>query len=97
MFALWPGLSIQAVITDAASPWPRAMFSAARPESPALAARSHGLFPSGSVWSKKPRVAMSLLKAPASAASGGFARTGPHPAWARAWFTRVTTATSSAE
>ncbi|MFD9010934.1 hypothetical protein ACFV0A_18050, partial [Streptomyces sp. NPDC059552] len=40
---------------------------------------------------------MSRLKAPASAASGGLARTGPHPARARSWFTSSTTAASSPE
>ncbi|MFI8340726.1 hypothetical protein ACIF8W_11670 [Streptomyces sp. NPDC085639] len=40
---------------------------------------------------------MSRLKAPASAASGGLARTGPHPASARSWFTSSTTSASSAE
>lgn len=97
MLALWPGLFIQPRITAAASPWPRAMFSPPIPDMPALVARSHGVLPSGSVWSKKPRTAMSLLNAPASPASGGFARTGPQPACARSWFTRVSTAVSSAE
>lgn len=73
MFALWSGLFIQAFITAVASPWPRAMFSPPRPAIPALVARSQGLLPSGSSWLKKPRVAMSRLKAPASAASGGLA------------------------
>lgn len=64
---------------------------------PALVARSQGVLPSGSSWLKKPRVAMSRLKAPANDASGGLARTGPHPASARSWFTRSTTAASSVE
>ncbi|GGZ28829.1 hypothetical protein GCM10010343_65180 [Streptomyces avidinii] len=42
-------------------------------------------------------MAMSRLKAPASAASGGLARTGLHPASARSWFTSSTTEASSAE
>ena len=41
--------------------WPRAMFSPPRSVMPASSARSQGVSPSGSVWSKKPRRAMSSL------------------------------------
>ena len=56
------GLFIQESITERALAWPRAMFSPPRPLTPAASARSQGLRPSGSVWEKKPRPAMSSLK-----------------------------------
>lgn len=95
MFARWPSLFIQAAITAAASAWPRAMFSPPRPDTLALAARSHGDFPSGSVWSKKPRAAMSSLKFWASEASEELAVTGLQPTLARSWLTRESTAASA--
>lgn len=97
MFARWPSLFIQESITACAFAWPRAMFSAARPRTPDLEARSHGVRPSGSVWSKKPRAAMSSLKSWASEASEALAVSGLQPAFARSWLTRASTADRTEE
>src|SRR5690606_11350262 len=96
MFALWPGLSIQAFITASASAWPRAMFSPPRLLMPAAWALSQGVSPSGSVWSKKPRLAMSSLNAVASAASSLLAVTGVQPALARSTLTSRSTSAPAA-
>ncbi len=96
MLARWPSLFIQESITAAASAWPRAMFSPPRPVMPAFSARTHGVAPSGSVWSKKPRVAMSELNAPARAASRASAFTGEQPTFARSALTRRRTSASAA-
>ncbi|EFL02850.1 predicted protein [Streptomyces sp. SPB78] len=96
MFARCPGLFIQDSMTAAASAWPRAMFSPPRFPTPAWSARSQGVSPSGSVWSKKPRAAMSSLKAVASEASAPSARTALHPTLARSWLTSARTAAAAA-
>ena len=92
MFARWPSLFIQASITAWASAWPRAMFSPPSPSTPAAAARSQGVAPSGSVWPKKSRAAMSSLKSWASAVSDALAVTGLQPTFERSWLTRASTA-----
>jgi hypothetical protein len=56
-------------MTARTSAYPRAMFSPPRLWMPRLAARSQGVQPSGSVWEKKSRLAMSSLKAWARASS----------------------------
>src|SRR4051812_35007997 len=87
MFARWPGLFIQAVITASASAWPRAMFSPPRSVMPRAFARSQGVWPSGSVWSKKPRAAMSSLNAWARPSREELAVSALQPAVARSLLT----------
>src|SRR4051812_23364347 len=87
MFARWPGLFIQAVITASASAWPRAMFSPPRSVIPRAFARSQGVWPSGSVWSKKPRAAMSSLNAWARPSREELAVSALQPAVARSLLT----------
>src|SRR3954470_1875288 len=96
MLALWPGLFIQASMTAAGSDWPRAMFSPPRLVIPACAARSHGVAPLGSVWSKKPWSAMAWLKAPARSASALLAATGLQPTFARSALTSLSTSAAAA-
>jgi hypothetical protein len=72
------------------------MFSPPRLLIPAAEARSHGDLPSGSVWSKKPRAAMSSLNASASLVSEEFAASGLHPTFDRSWLTSLSTSTSAA-
>ena len=63
---------------------------------PAPAARSHGERPSGSVWEKKPRAAMSALKARASAASGPSCCSAGQPTLVRSVLTSASTSASRA-
>src|SRR5689334_11162321 len=96
MLARCPGLFIQAVITAWASAWPRAMFSPPRLLMPSFLARSHGVWPSGSVWSKKSRAAMSSLNACARPSSLEFSVRATQPALARSVLTRDSTAARTA-
>lgn len=67
---------------------------------PAADARSQGVAPLGSVWSKKPWVAMARLKSSASSRSALFAATGLQPTLARSSLTSLSTcawATASSE
>src|SRR5690348_8297230 len=95
MLARWPGLFIQASMTAAASAWPRAMFSPPRSDMPALAARSHGVAPSGSVWSKNPRAAMSSLNFSARFDSALFAERALQPTLDRSSLTSFSTSAAA--
>src|SRR5690606_1829531 len=83
MVAVWPGRFIVAAIAAASLAWPRATFSPPGSATPAALARSQGVAPSGSVWSNKPRSAMSSLNAFARPARALSAATGRHPTLAR--------------
>src|SRR4051812_42914086 len=72
------------------------MFSPPRLAMPAFAARSHGVAPFGSVWSKKPRAAMSSLKDSASFVSELFAARALQPTLARSSLTSFSTSASAA-
>src|SRR3954471_1505772 len=88
MLARWPSLFIQAVITSEGVCWPMAMFSPPRLVMPSALARSQGLLPSGSVWSKKFLAAMSSLKFWARVFSAGEAVSAAQPFCRRCTFTR---------
>lgn len=65
---------------------------AAQPLHPGCRGTVPGVAPSGSVWPKKSRAAMSSLKSWASAVSGALVVTGLQPTFARSWLTRASTA-----
>src|SRR2546430_572216 len=92
MFSRCPGLFIQPRITDTASGYPAAMFSPYADQAyPAAVIRWPGSVPSGAVWSKYRRCAMSALCACAAAASRVSGVTAGQPALARSWLTSART------
>src|SRR5207248_62937 len=92
MFSRCPGLFIQPRITDTASGYPAAMFSPYADQAyPAAVIRWPGSVPSGAVWSKYRRCAMSALCARAAAASRASGVTAGQPALARSWLTSAST------
>src|SRR5215211_2582430 len=97
MLARCPGLFIQDCITEAASFCPLAMFSPTDDHLyPALVTRVATVTPSGVLWSKYPRFAMSAECSRAAVVSRLSTDRLGQPAFARSWLTRSKTAASSA-